>query len=131
VPVLTSPPGGPISLQVQRHPDTLFVHGDVDVAAVTWVFVSMIDDDGRVAGWTSVSVPGGVGPGQDHRPALRFDVELPTPDWATKRLWVQATAYDATGRIVGTERLGVDTDGGPVILPIDPDRPLRPETPLP
>jgi hypothetical protein len=130
-PVITSQPGRPISLQIQRDTESLFVHGDVNVAAITWVFVSVIDDDGRVVGWSSVSVPGGVGSGQDHRPALRFDVEIPMPDWATNRLWVQATAYDATGRIVGTERLGVDTDGGPVILPLDPDRPLRPETPQP
>jgi len=132
-PVISSQPGRAVALQVQRHPDTMFVHGDVNVAAVTWVFVAVIDDDGRVAGWTSVSVPGGVGAGQDHRPALRFDLEIPVPAWAIASLWVQATAYDATGRVVGSERLGVDIDGGPMILPIDPDRPLRPETqqPLP
>jgi hypothetical protein len=130
-PVITSEPGRPISLQIQRHTESLFVHGDVNVAAITWVFVSVIDDDGRVVGWSSVSVPGGVGSGRDHRPSLRFDVEIPMPDWAINRLWVQATAYDATGGIVGAERLGVDTDGGPVILPIDSDRPLRPETPRP
>jgi len=130
-PVISSQAGRPVALQVQRHPDTMFVHGDVNVAAVTWVFVAVIDGDGRVAGWSSVSVPGGVGPGQDHRPALRFDLEIPVPDWAITLLWVQVTAYDATGRVVGSERLGVDTDGGPVILPIDPDRPLRPETPQP
>jgi len=130
-PVISSPAGRPVALQVQRHADTMFVHGDVNVAAVTWVFVAVIDDDGRVAGWSSVSVPGGVGAGQDHRPALRFDLEIPVPAWAIASLWVQATAYDATGRVVGSERLGVDIDGGPVILPIDPDRPLRPETPQP
>lgn len=130
-PVISSQPGRPVSLEIQRHTESLFVHGDVNVAAVTWVFVSVTGEDGHVAGWSSVSVPGGVGPGQDHRPALRFDVEIPVPDWASMVLWVQATAYDATGRVVGTERLGVDRDGGPAILPIDPDRPLRPETPQP
>jgi hypothetical protein len=130
-PVITSQPGGPISLQIQRHTESLFVHGDVNVAAITWVFVSVIDDDGQVMGWSSVSVPGGVGSGRDHGPALRFDVEIPMPDWAINRLWVQATVYDATGRIVGTERLGIDTDGAPVILPLDPDQSLSPETPQP
>jgi hypothetical protein len=68
-------------------------------------------------------VPGGVGPGQDHQPALRFDVEIPVPEWATSRLWVQVAAYDATGRVVASERLGVDVGDVPLTVPINPDLP--------
>ena len=114
-PIVGSEAGGPVMLQLRRHPETLFVHGDVFVVGVTWVFVALIDDTGRVAGWTSVSVPGGAGATQGDRPTLRFDVELAMPDWATERLWVQATAYDGTGAVVGTERLGIGPDGGPVL----------------
>lgn len=114
-PVVSSDVGGPIWLQLRRHPETMFVHGDVYPEGVTWVFVALIDDAGRVAGWTSVSVPGGAGVAPDGRPSLRFDVELAMPDWATARLWVQATAYDGAGAAVGTERLGIEADGSPVI----------------
>lgn len=124
-PIVASVPGGPISLQLRRHPETMFVHGDVLAPGVTWVFVALIDDTGRVAGWTSVSVPGGAGAAPGGRPTLRFDVELAMPDWAvSSRLWLQATAYDSSGAVVGTERLGIQSDGSPVAARLSPRAPM-------
>ena len=119
-PILTSGPG-PIQIVARRHPETMFIHGDVFVPRVTWVFVSLQDDDGRVAGWASVSVPGAAGPGVGNGPTLRFDVEVAVPDGYERRLWIQANAYDADGAQVASTRLEVPPDGnaaaaGPVRL---------------
>lgn len=119
-PILTSGPG-PIQIVARRHPETMFIHGDVFVPRVTWVFVSMQDDDGRVAGWASVSVPGAAGPGVGNGPTLRFDVEVAVPDGYEDRLWIQANAYDADGAQIASTRLEVPPDGenaaaGPVRL---------------
>lgn len=102
-PVQTSGPG-PIQLQARRHPETIFVHGDVFGQRITWVFVSLQGEDGRVAGWASVSVPGSASEvGSSGRPALRFDVEVAVPaDFSDGPLLVQATAYDALGSLVAT-----------------------------
>jgi hypothetical protein len=90
---------------------------------VSWVYVSVLDGDGRVAGWASVSVPGGVGAGTGDVPSLRFDTEVTVPDWARDQLlWVQATGYGTSGKIVATAQLGVDRDGGPP-RSADPPRP--------
>lgn len=109
-PVLTSGPG-PIQIVARRHPETMFVHGDVFVPRVTWVFVSLQDDDGRVAGWASVSVPGAAGPGTEDGPTLRFDVEVALPEGYEGRLWIQANAYDADGAQVASSRVEVPPDG--------------------
>ena len=109
-PILTSEPG-PIQIVARRHPETMFIHGDVFVARVTWVFVSLQDDAGRVAGWASVSVPGAAGPGVGNGPTLRFDVEVAVPDGYEDRLWIQANAYDADGAQVASTRLEVPPDG--------------------
>jgi len=80
VPVLTSDPASTlIRLAVQRQPSGMFVYGDVYVARVTWVFVSLRDPFGdrhRV----------GVGERarrgrarRPRRPTMRFDVELAVP----------------------------------------------------
>jgi hypothetical protein len=114
-PIVASDVDAPITLRIRRHPETMFVHGDVFVPGVSWVFVNLVNDEGRVAGWTSVSVPGGTAPVEGRRPSLRFDVELALPEWASMRLWVQAIAYDTSGAIAATERLGVLADGGPAI----------------
>jgi hypothetical protein len=119
-PILTSGPG-PIQIVARRHPETMFIHGDVFVPRVTWVFVSLQDDAGRVAGWASVSVPGAAGPGVGNGPTLRFDVEVAVPDGYEDRLWIQANAYDADGAQVASTRLEVPPDGentaaGPVRL---------------
>lgn len=100
-PIFTSAPG-PMQLQAQRHPETIFVHGDVDAARITWVFVSVQDEVGRVAGWSSVSVPGEAGPNKKGGPTLRFDTELAIPDDFGGRLFVRAQAYDASGKIVAS-----------------------------
>jgi hypothetical protein len=98
----TSAPG-PISLQATRHPSTVFVHGDVFAQRVTWIFVSLQSLDGQVGGWASVSIPGAAGDGGDHRPALRFDVELAIPTtMAAGVLAIQANAYDAAGNLVAS-----------------------------
>lgn len=110
-PILTSGPG-PIELQARRHPETMFVHGDVFGEHVTWVFVSLQDDGGRVAGWASVSLPGAAGPGVGAGPSLRFDVELAVPaDAFSGRLWVLANAYDTAGQLIASTRLEVGADG--------------------
>ena len=100
-PVFTSAPG-PMQVEAKRHPQTIFAHGDVDAQRITWVFVSVLDDIGRVAGWTSVSVPGAVGPNANGGPTLRFDVELAIPADFDGRLWVRAQAYDADGKVVAS-----------------------------
>lgn len=105
-PIYTSAPG-PMEVQAKRHPATVFVHGDVHAARITWVFVSVLDDVGRVAGWTSVSVPGAAGPNASGGPSLRFDVELAIPADFDVRLWVRAQAYDADGTIVASSSVAM------------------------
>jgi hypothetical protein len=104
---------GPIQLIVSRRPETIFVHGDVFVEQVTWVFVSLLNPAGRVAGWASVSVPGAAGPGAGDGPTLRFDLELAVPsDFVAGPIWIQAHAYDSQGRVVASARLVTNADGG-------------------
>jgi hypothetical protein len=104
-PQMTSDPG-PIQLSARRQPNSVFVHGDVFVADVTWVFVSLQDARGRVAGWASVSVPGAAGPGTDGGPTLRFDVELAAAYVNFPgALALQATAYDGSGRAVASSTI--------------------------
>ncbi len=110
-PVVTSP-SGPIVIQARRHPETMYVHGDVFVERVTWVFVSLQDVSGRVAGWASVSVPGAVGPGVEDGPTLRFDIELALPSHLNDgSLWIQVNAHDSDGKLVANTRLEIDRDG--------------------
>ena len=105
-PLATSDPASAqILLTAQRQPSTMFVHGDVYVAKVTWVFVSLRDDAGQVGGWSSVSVPGAAGPGVDGGPTMRFDVELAVPAGFAGALTIQATAYDGTGLVIGSSQL--------------------------
>ena len=92
----------------------MFVHGDVYVAGVSWVFVNVTSEDGRIAGWTSVSVPGGAVAPTATGPALRFDVELALPDWASGPLSVRVNAYEADGSVASGE-LGVAADGSPLV----------------
>jgi hypothetical protein len=106
VPVQTSDPASAgIRLEVQRQRTGMFVHGDVYVAKVTWVFVSIRDPSGTVTGWASVSVPGAAGPGHRGGPTMRFDVELAVPAAFAGPLTIQATAYDGTGRVIGATQL--------------------------
>ena len=102
---MTSEPG-PLVLAAQREVDSVFVHGDVFVERVTWVFVSVQDASGRIAGWASVSVPGAAGPAVGDGPAMRFDLEVAAPydDFPTA-LELQAIAYDSTGRIIAVGRI--------------------------
>ena len=109
-PIYTSPPG-PMHVEAKRHPQTIFAHLDVDAARITWVFVSVQDEIGRVAGWTSVSVPGTAGPNANGGPALRFDVELAIPDDFTGTLWVRAQAYDADGKVVASANVEIPALG--------------------
>jgi hypothetical protein len=107
-PVMTSGPGD-IQLLARRARASIFVHGDVFIPKVTWVFVSLQDDSGNVAGWASVSVPGSAGPGVGAGPTLRFDVELAVPDAFAGRLWISANAYDSGGSLVSTTRMEMAT----------------------
>ena len=105
-PIYTSAPG-PMHVQAKRHPQTIFVHGDIDAARITWVYVGVLDDLGRVAGWTSVSVPGAAGENATGGPAVRFDVELSIPDEFQGRLWVRAMAYDTSGKVVASTNVEI------------------------
>jgi hypothetical protein len=103
---------GPIQLLARRHPETVFVHGDVYAENITWVFLSLRGADGRVAGWASVSVPGSAsmvrGAGT---PALRFDVELAVPsDFNGGPLVVEANAYDTHGKLVESTSVDLALD---------------------
>ena len=113
-PVVASNTDTAIRLRARRHPETTYVHGDVYVAGVTWVFISIQDTSGRVAGWASVSVPGAAGPTNDDTPTLRFDVEVAVPpSYDDRSIWIQANAYDALGRIVESTRMEMLADGNP------------------
>ena len=112
--IVSSAPGSPIELTISRHPESIFVHGDVYVAGVSWVFVNLIDGNGRVAGWAQVSAPGGVRAPRATGPALRFDLDVALPDWATGPLSVHASAYASDGSTVASEVLGVDSNGSPM-----------------
>lgn len=111
-PVYATGPGQ-LELRAQRLPASLYVHGDVFVPQVTWVFVSLQDGAGRVAGWASVSVPGAAGPARDKGPTLRFDVEMNVPDGFGAPLWLNANAYDAEGALMTSVRLEI----GPATFP--------------
>jgi len=108
-PIQTSGPG-PIQLEARRHPETVFVHGDVFGTRITWVFVSLQDAGGQVVGWASVSVPGAAGVPPASVPSLRFDVELGVPaNAASGKLTIQATAYGSGGQLVASVRLALPT----------------------
>ena len=109
-PFLTSGPG-PIQLQARRNAVGMFVHGDVFVPRVTWVYLALRDAAGGTAGWASVSVPGAAGPGTESGPTMRFDIELAIQPTFTGPLWINANAYDAGGALVATTRLQVDPFG--------------------
>lgn len=110
-PVQTSGPG-PIQLLAQREASTVFVHGDVYAANITWVFFSLQAADGRGVGWASVSVPGSAGGVAPGGPALRFDVELAVPnDLSASSLVVLAHAYNAQGSLVSATSLSLAPSG--------------------
>ena len=103
-PLLSSGPGD-LELLAKRHAETIFVHGDVYPAGVTWVFMSLRDDTGQVGGWASVSVPGAAGPAASGAPTMRFDVELAIPASFDANMWVQALAYDARFGLIASARV--------------------------
>ena len=105
-PMLSSGPGD-LELLAKRRAETIFVHGDVYAPGITWVYMSLRDDAGQIAGWASVSMPGAAGPAASGVPTLRFDVELAIPTTFSGNLWVQAHAYDARFGLIATAR--VDT----------------------
>jgi hypothetical protein len=109
-PIYTSAPG-PMQVQAKRHPTTIFVHGDIDAERITWVYVGVLDDSGRVAGWTSVSLPGAAGPNTVGGPNVRFDVELAIPADVQGRLWVRALAYDANGKLAASTSVEIPVAG--------------------
>ena len=111
-PVQTNGPG-PIQLQAQRQASSVFVHGDIYAANITWVFFSLQGPDGRVAGWASVSVPGSAGPAAaSGAPAMRFDVELAVPDdFNQGPLAVLAHAYNSHGVLVSASSIDLRRDG--------------------
>lgn len=124
--------GGPVELTIRRQSEGIFVHGDVFVPSVTWVYVSLLDAVGQMAGWASVSVPGAAGPALEDGPSLRFDVDVTIPPRLSDRtLWIQAMAYDGSGKVIGSARVGVRPDGGPVDGPqgLDGFAPVRLDEP--
>lgn len=106
-PVVTSEPG-PLVLKARRNAATVYVHGDVFAPRVTWIYVALQDPAGRVAGWTSVSMPdpGGRSPAASDSAPLLFDVEVTVPaDTYPGSIFVFAHAHDADGALVGTAQL--------------------------
>lgn len=107
-PIATSGPGD-VQLSVRRHPESLFISGDVFVPGVSWVFVSVQDAGRRIAGWTSVSIPGGAGPAASGGPSFRFAVELALPgDSREGPLLVQANAYSSSGQVTSSATVEVE-----------------------
>lgn len=98
---------GPIVIEARRLPTSIYIHGDVFVPGVTWVYVSLVDGAGNVAGWASVSVPGAAGPARSDAPALRFDLEMAVPGGSTGRMWLAANAYDARSYAIANVGLEV------------------------
>lgn len=98
---------GPIELEAHRQATSMYIHGDVFVANVTWVYVSLQDARGRIAGWASVSVPGAAGPAHTDGPTLRFDVDVAVPDGFDGPLKISANAYNADGVLMASTRLDV------------------------
>jgi hypothetical protein len=107
VPVMTSGPG-PIQLQAQRFDTSMHVHGDVFIPRVTWVFMSVQDGDGGVAGWGSVSVPGAAGDARTNGPTLRFDIDVAIAAEFSGPLWLFANGYDDSGTRVASARVQID-----------------------
>lgn len=106
-PIATSGPGD-VQLSVRRHPESVFISGDVFVPGVSWVFVSVQDVGRRIAGWTSVSVPGGAGPAASGGPSFRFAVELALPEDSREGpLLVQANAYSSSGQVTSSATVEV------------------------
>jgi hypothetical protein len=107
-PVVTSGPG-PLVLKARRNAATVYVHGDVFAPRVTWMYVALQDASGRVAGWTSVSVPDPgslASPAPDGAAPMLFDVEVAVPaDTYPGLILVFAHAHDADGALVGTAQL--------------------------
>ncbi|HET9852562.1 MAG TPA: hypothetical protein VFP56_08680 [Candidatus Limnocylindrales bacterium] len=106
-PVVSSEPG-PIILRARRNAATVYVHGDVFAERVTWIYVALQDAGGRVAGWTSVSMPdpGPASAVPGGGPPMLFDVELGVPfDTYPGTIFVFAHAHDAAGALVGTAQL--------------------------
>ena len=106
-PAVTSEPG-PMVLKARRNAATVYVHGDVFAPRVTWIYVALQDAAGRVAGWTSLSLPYPGDPSSDpvgELPIL-FDVEVTVPgDTYPGPIFVFAHAHDADGAMVGTAQL--------------------------
>jgi hypothetical protein len=128
--ILTGGLGGPLELRIRRPAASIFVHGDVFAPKVTWVFVSLQDSRGDVKGFASVSVPGSAVAGSLDGPSLRFDLDVAVPpELAGQAVWVQAIAYDAAGKVVGTVRVGVAADGNPVDGPAASGDPVHLSTP--
>ena len=106
-PVVTSEPG-PIVLKARRNAATVYVHGDVFAPRGTWIYVALQDAAGRVAGWTSVSMPepGVPSSSAGGAPPMLFDVEVAVPaDTYPGLILVFAHAHDADGALVGTAQL--------------------------
>lgn len=102
----TSEPG-PLVLTAVRHPESMYVHGDLTAERVTWIYVGLQDERGRVAGWASVNMPGPGLPVPDGDvPTLRFDLDLAVPSVNYPGpVIVIANAYDADGRLAASTRL--------------------------
>ena len=115
VPIVATEPGGDMALHIRRLPDAVLVHGDLYLAGVTWVFVNMVNSDGRIAGWRTVSIPSGYGEAGESQARTRFDIEVAVPEWSHGPLWVQATAYDEAGFVAAEVQLGVWPDGSAMV----------------
>lgn len=102
-----------LRLDVRRDGRHLFVHGTVLSENVVSIVMSLQDATGRAAKWATVSLPGGSTAfrlGAENR----FDTYIRIPDELVGQpTWIQASAYTAIGRRIGTARNAIA--GGPTV----------------
>jgi hypothetical protein len=114
---LVSRTSGDIKVYARRYEASTYLHGEVYVRDAAWVYVSVRDTPGQVAGWASLGVPDAAtpsAPASRQAPRLQFDIEIAVPgSFANGSLWVQANAYDGLGRIVDFTRFEILADGEP------------------
>lgn len=91
-----------IAVSVKPVAGGVAVTGTVLSDAVVWVFVSVQDASGNVETWRSISSEDPAFR-PDHRPSFTMQL-LVSPQPGGQRVWIEANAYNAIGRKVGSVR---------------------------
>lgn len=102
-----------LSLDVRRDGSHLFVHGTVLSENVVSIVMSVQDATSRAVKWATLSLPGG-STAFRLGAQTRFDAYIRIPEELVGQpTWIQANAYTAIGRRVGTARNAIA--GGPTL----------------